>query len=66
MSNHKVDKGAKTNTAVVAKDDYYLSIHELLEADSECSKQLTEKRNKEWILCLLRNSISHLKKAKSN
>ena len=54
-----------TPTSSVGGKDYYPSINELVDADPEGFKKLTGKLNKNWILCLLRDSISHPKKAKS-
>ena len=45
--------------------DYYPSIDELLAADSNGFKRLTGKLTKDSILCLLCDSLSHLKQAKS-
>ena len=61
-----VAKAQTTPASSVGGKDYNSSIDELVDADPEGLKKLTGKLNKEWILCLLRDSISHLKKAKSN
>ena len=53
------------NSTSGGKDYYPSSIDELLAADSNGFKRLTGKLTKDSILCLLRDSLSHLKQAKS-
>ena len=57
--------GAPRHNSTSGGKDYYPSIDELLAADSNGFKRLTGKLTKDSILCLLRDSLSHLKQAKS-
>ena len=56
--------GQRHNSTSGGKDYYYPSIDELLAADSKGFKRLTGKLTKDSILCLLRDSLGHLKQAK--
>ena len=44
---------------------YYPSVDELVNANNEEFRALTEKLNKDWILCLLKDTVTHLRQAKS-
>ena len=57
--------GAPRHNSTSGGKDYYPSIDELLAADSNGFKRLTGKLTKDSILCLLRDSLSHLKQTKS-
>ena len=61
--SQKIDAAPQRHVSTSGGKDYYPSI-ELLAADSDGFKKLTGKLNKEWILCLLRDSLGHLKQAK--
>ena len=56
--------GAPRQNSTSGGKDYYPSIDELLAADSNGFKRLTGKLTKDSILCLLRDSLGHLKQAK--
>ena len=62
--SQKTDAAPQRHVSTSGGKDYYPSIDELLAADSDGFKKLTGKLNKEWILCLLRDSLGHLKQAK--
>ena len=57
--------GVPRHNSTSGGKDYYPSIDELLAADSKGFKRLTGKLTKDSILCLLRDSLSQLKQAKS-
>ena len=50
------------STSVGGGRNYYPQVDELVHANDE---KLTEKLTKDWLLCLLRDTVSHLREAKS-
>ena len=45
--------------------NYYLSITELVEADDDRLRVLTDELTKEWLIWLLKDTVAHLREAKS-
>lgn len=58
------DRTRSGSTSAGGKN-YYPSIDELVDANGEDFKCLTDKLTKDWLLCLLKDSIAHLRQAKS-
>ena len=56
--------GSRLNSASCGRD-YHPSIDELLNANDGEIKALTGKLTKDWLLCLLKDALSHLRTAKS-
>ena len=63
-NDEKTGKDRTQSTSAPGGKDYYTSIEELMCVDSEGFKRLTGKLTKEWIVCLLKDAVSHLKEAK--
>ena len=62
--SQKNDAAPQRHVSTSGGKDYYPSIDELLAADSDGFKKFAGNLNKEWILCLLQDSLGHLKQAK--
>ena len=57
----------RTNSAsVVGGKDYYPQVDELVHASPQEFKTLTGKLSDDWLMCLLKDTVDHLKKAKSS
>ena len=61
MSNE--EKTRTNSTSQLGGRNYYPSIEELLHADSDGFKHLTDELTKDWILCLPKDTIGHLREA---
>ena len=59
-------KARSTSTSSVGGKDYYPSVNKLLSADPEQFRGLTGKLTKEWLVFLLKDTVEHLKQAKSS
>ena len=59
------DKTRTNSSSNPGNKDYYPQVDELLHASPEHIKTLTNKLNKDWLLCLLKDTVSHLKMARS-
>ena len=59
------DKTRTNSSSNPGNKDYYPQVDELLHASPEHFKTLTNKLNKDWLLCLLKDTVSHLKLARS-
>ena len=62
MGEDKTRTNSSSNPGI---KDYYPQVDELLHASPEHFKTLTNKLNKDWLLCLLKDTVSHLKLARS-
>ena len=61
INDEKTGKDKTQSTSAPGGKDYYPSIDELMSADCEGIERLTGKLTKEWIVCLLKDAVSHLK-----
>ena len=58
-------RGGSRNNSTSGGRDYYTSVDELVDADDAAIKRLTDKLTKERLLIVLKDTVSHPKKAKS-
>ena len=62
MGEDKIRTNSSSNPG---NKDYYPQVHELLHVTPEHFKTLTNKLKKDWLLCLLKDTVSNLKLARS-
>ena len=61
-----LNAGAKRSDVPYGGTGLPLSMEELVSASTQEFKSVTGKLTKDWLLCLLRESVSQLKQAKFN
>ena len=59
------DKTRTNSSSNPGNEDYYPQVDELLHASPEHFKTLTNKLNKDWLFCLFKDTVGHLKLARS-
>ena len=65
MNDDWGSRGGSRNISTSGNRDYYPSLDELVIADDAALKSFTGKLTKEWLLFVLKDTVSRLKKAKS-